>query len=231
MLNEFAYCPRLFFLEFVQGEFEDNHFTVEGRTAHRRVDSRPGPVPPPAQATAEFETRSVELSSETLGLSAKIDLVEGTGEAAVPVDYKRGKPPPIPEGAWEPERVQLCAYGLLLREHGYQVDHGILYFVDAKRRVEVPFDGALVARTLELIRLAKATADGREMPPPLVGSPQCQGCSLNAICLPDETNLLRETRPAEQGVAPEVAIRRLVPPCDDQKPIYVVEPGAKVGIS
>lgn len=231
MLNEFAYCPRLFFLEFVQGEFEDNHFTVEGRTAHRRVDGRTGPVPPPTEATAGFKTRSVELSSEALGLSAKIDLVQGESEVAVPIDYKRGKPPPIPEGAWEPERVQLCAYGLLLREHGYQVDHGILYFADAKRRVEVPFDEALVARTLELIRLAKATADARELPPPLVGSPKCQGCSLNAICLPDETNLLREARRTEEGAAPEIAIRRLVPPSDDQKPVYVVEQGARVGIS
>jgi len=28
MLNEFTYCPRLFFLEWVQGEFVDNEFTV-----------------------------------------------------------------------------------------------------------------------------------------------------------------------------------------------------------
>ena len=31
MLNEFAYCPRLCYLEWVQGEFEDSHDTVEGR--------------------------------------------------------------------------------------------------------------------------------------------------------------------------------------------------------
>jgi hypothetical protein len=37
MLNEFTYCPRLFYLEWVQGEFVDNEFTVEGRVAHRRV--------------------------------------------------------------------------------------------------------------------------------------------------------------------------------------------------
>ncbi len=40
MLNEFTYCPRLFYLEWVQGEFVDNEFTVEGRVAHRRVDAR-----------------------------------------------------------------------------------------------------------------------------------------------------------------------------------------------
>lgn len=38
MLNEFVYCPRLFHFMHVEGVFEDNHYTVEGRTTHRRVD-------------------------------------------------------------------------------------------------------------------------------------------------------------------------------------------------
>ena len=38
MLNEFAYCPRLAYLEWVQGEFADNLETNEGRFGHRRVD-------------------------------------------------------------------------------------------------------------------------------------------------------------------------------------------------
>ena len=38
MLNEFAYCPRLAYLEWVQGEFADNLEVLEGRFGHRRVD-------------------------------------------------------------------------------------------------------------------------------------------------------------------------------------------------
>jgi hypothetical protein len=38
MLNEFTYCPRLGYLEWVQGEFADNDDTVEGRYHHRNVD-------------------------------------------------------------------------------------------------------------------------------------------------------------------------------------------------
>ena len=53
MLNEFAYCPRLAYLEWVQGEFADNLETLEGRFGHRRVD-RPmrGDVPGPAESGA-----------------------------------------------------------------------------------------------------------------------------------------------------------------------------------
>lgn len=38
MLNEFAYCPRLAYLEFVQGEFRHNLDTREGTFGHRNVD-------------------------------------------------------------------------------------------------------------------------------------------------------------------------------------------------
>ena len=38
MLNEFAYCPRLAYLEWAQGEFVHNLDTLEGRFGHRRVD-------------------------------------------------------------------------------------------------------------------------------------------------------------------------------------------------
>ncbi len=83
MLNEFSYCPRLGYLEWVQGEFADSADTVEGRYRHRRVDQG---MKRPAKKESEGEeekvilhARSVSLSSERMGLTAKIDLVEGDG--------------------------------------------------------------------------------------------------------------------------------------------------------
>ena len=226
MLNEFAFCPRLFYLEWVQGEFVDNEFTVEGRAVHSRVDAHPGKLPDPVEAEA-FVVRSVSLSSALLGLSAKIDLVEGEGGSVLPVDYKRGKPPTNEYRAHEPERVQLCAYGLLLREHGYRCERGVLYFAEAKTRVEVPFDEALCARTLTLLAQAKQTEKAATLPPPLVASPKCQGCSLHGVCLPDEVNHLA---PPEGAVPEQGEVRRLVPARDDAQPLYVQEQGARVGL-
>ena len=54
-----------------------------------------------------------------------------------PVDYKRGKRPHVDKGAWEPERVQLCAQGLILRDNGFECDGGVLYFVGSRERVAV----------------------------------------------------------------------------------------------
>ena len=77
MVNEFTYCPRLFYLEWVHAQFADNVDTVEGRWAHRRVDHPSGAAPTPDGDLDRVRARSVMLSSPRLGLVAKVDLLEG----------------------------------------------------------------------------------------------------------------------------------------------------------
>lgn len=81
MLNEHVYCPRLAYLEWVQGEWADSADTVQGRHAHRRVDQRKGRMPQADEADPDtrIHGRSITLSSNKLGLIAKLDLVEGDG--------------------------------------------------------------------------------------------------------------------------------------------------------
>ncbi len=123
MLNEFAYCPRLAYLEWVQGDFADSADTVDGRHQHRRVDKESGDLPPADRLPEDHDVlhaRSVYLSAPRIGLVARIDLIEAQDGVVTPIDYKRGEAPDVPEGAWEPERVQVCAQGLILEENGYQ---------------------------------------------------------------------------------------------------------------
>lgn len=40
MLNEFVYCPRLFFYEWVDGVFRHNADTVEGAQKHEKGDQK-----------------------------------------------------------------------------------------------------------------------------------------------------------------------------------------------
>lgn len=231
MLNEYAYCPRLSYLEWVQGEFAHSADTLDGRFQHRRVDRPSGDLPgaDSPNGSGDDETvihaRSVLLSDEGIGAIARIDLVEAEGDRATPVDYKRGKVPNVPEGAYEPERVQLCVQGLLLREHGYRCDEGIIYFVASRRRVRIPFDHALVNRTLELLDSARGMAERGEIPPPLEDSPKCPRCSLVGICLPDEVTFLNGS---DYVVKPD-DVRRMMPARDDALPMYVVKQGGVVG--
>lgn len=240
MLNEYTYCPRLFHFMHVEGRWADNVYTAEGKNAHRRVDQLDHVLPDPqkkpeedsssaSQPTDDDEppriSRSVPLASERLGLTAKLDLVSTAGTDAVPVETKRGRVPNNAERSWEPERVQLMAQGLLLRENGYECDHGVLYYTGSRTRVDVSFTQELEARTLWLIEQARLASSCRDIPPPLDDSPKCFGCSLNGICLPDETLALK--RVPEDPVAP--GVRRLYPVRDDAIPFYVQEQGAKVG--
>ncbi len=229
MLNEFAYCPRLMYLEWVDGEWADSVDTFEGRFVHRRVDKAAGDMPPSAEETERIHARSIDLSDPEYGLIAKIDLVEGNADTVVPVEYKRGEPPNNPERSWEPERVQLCVQALVLRRNGYPCDHGILYYVAARQRVEIPFDDALVERTLSLLAEARAAALSPTPPPPLVDSPKCTRCSLVGICLPDEVTLL--SRPADSPRISHRHLRLLYPSRPDALPFYVSEQGAWVGKS
>ncbi|MGH8629385.1 MAG: CRISPR-associated endonuclease Cas4g/Cas1g, partial [Burkholderiales bacterium] len=148
-----------------------------------------------------------------------MDLIEAEDGALVPVDYKRGKRPHVPAGAYEPERVQLCVQGLILEEHGYTCKEGVLYFAGSRERVTVPFDEELRQITRNAIDGLRLVAAGGTIPPPLVDSPKCPRCSLVGICLPDEVNFLtREDTPPRP-----LAVLR-----DEAVPVYVQARSAKV---
>ncbi|MCP5352269.1 MAG: CRISPR-associated endonuclease Cas1 [Chromatiales bacterium] len=221
MVNEFSYCPRLAYLEWVQGEWEASGDTVQGNAVHKRVDNPGGKLPEPdeVEETPKLHARSVTLESAQIGLVAKLDLLEADGDAVVPVDYKRGKRPHVDKGAYEPERIQLCAQGLLLEAHGYTVDHGILYFAASKERVQVDFDDELRSRTQSAINGLRLMAAAGRIPPPLDDSPKCPRCSLVGICLPDEVNFLKKGGPSPRPMA----VNR-----DEAMPVYVQANHAKV---
>jgi CRISPR-associated protein Cas1 len=105
MLNEFVYCQRLFYYEFVEGVFVESADTLRGGAIHQRVDSGTGALPaakkkakaekkttedqpaatvdaPTKESEAQdnepetIHSRSVQMGSERLGVVAKMDLVE-----------------------------------------------------------------------------------------------------------------------------------------------------------
>lgn len=213
MINEYEYCPRLAYLEWVQGEWADSGDTVHGRQVHRHVDRSRDALPEPdADGDERLHSRSVTLSSNRLGLIARLDIVESEGEEALPVDYKRGKRPHVDKGAYLPEQVQLCVQGMLLEEQGYRVEAGILYFRGSRERVRIAFDDELRERTRNAIDGLRALAAGGRIPPPLEDSPKCPRCSLVTICLPDEVNNLKRL---SEGVRPLSVLS------DEAMPLYV----------
>ena len=221
MVNEFEYCPRLFYLEWVQSRFEDNPDTVEGRYVHRNADAGGGRIDDPDEDSPVRKAKSVTISSKDLGIIAKADIIEGRGNKVTPVEVKRGRPPKHGP-AWSPELVQICAIGLILQDNGYDCSEGQIFFAESRERVKVPFDEKLVWQTLNVLRGLKEVAASPDPPPPLVDSPKCPRCSLVGICLPDETNLL-----SDRSDSPP---RRLTPRDSSARPLYVTEQGCRIGV-
>ena len=180
-------------------------------------------------ASAPWTAQSIWLSSVKLRLTGKIDLVRGNGGVVSPVEYKRGEKPDVAEGAWLPERAQLCAQVLLLRDAGYRCDEAFIWYAKSREKVPIRIDDHLIEITKRAIARVREITRTAELPPPLEGSPKCVGCSLPGLCLPDEVALLNTAE--ERRRERKARTRLLHPPNDDRAPLYVQEHGAKIGLS
>src|SRR5438309_11975309 len=91
-LNQVTYCPRLYYLQYVDAVGPVNEHVEGGLFDHRRVTA-----PELANRTRKegesLHTRSVALSSEKLGLTGVLDVVEERKDECYPVETKHGSAP------------------------------------------------------------------------------------------------------------------------------------------
>lgn len=184
-LNQVSYCQCLYYLEYVESVMPTNEHVEDGLFQHRRVDD------PDLQHRSRKEgeaihTRSVQLSSERLGITAKLDLVEEKNGKVYPVEYKRGRGPADQEGSppyWENDAIQLCAQAMLLEEElGVVIPVGILYYIGSKSRVQVPLDDDMRGKTLQAIRTIRELSDRDAPPEPLPADwPGIKFCSSPCV--------------------------------------------------
>jgi CRISPR-associated exonuclease Cas4 len=201
-LNHHLYCARRAYLIHAERVFVDNEHTLLGDLAHAAVDT------PGFEHRAGWELlRALPLFSDALGLTGKADLVEvrraDRHESEIsklkseiqdrpavvearPVEYKKG-----PARRWSNDRVQLCAQALCLEEmFGLRVTSGLIYHAASARREEVAFDAELRALTLAALTSLRASL-ARPAPPPAELRPQCDGCSLRPVCVPEAAGARR----------------------------------------
>jgi CRISPR-associated protein Cas1 len=231
-LNQVTYCPRLYYLEYVDAVMPINEHVEDGLFEHRRVND-PALENRTRKEGDALHTRSVSLSSEKLGLGGKLDLLEERDGATYPVEYKRSAAPKDDAGrptCWDNDAAQLCGQALLLEESlGTRIDRGVLYYIGSRERVEVRFDEALRAKTLAAVAtirdLSARDAPPEPLPPEL--RHRCPGCSLVSVCQPEET--LYQIQRAKLPEAPPAGLTRVVPQSDEGAVLYLQEPGAHVG--
>src|SRR5438067_10311721 len=129
-LNQVTYCPRLYYLQYVDAVMPTNEHVEGGRFDHRRVDDPNLANRTRADGDAH-KTRGVALSSAALGLTGVLDLIEERDGAAYPVETKHGSAPRDDDGnptTWDNDAVQLCAQGLLMEDaYGKPVERGVQF--------------------------------------------------------------------------------------------------------
>lgn len=179
-LQHFAYCARQFALIHVEQGWSENRLTAEGRVLHERVDEMHSDIRHGVRSE-----RAVSLTSRTLRLTGKMDLLEikspvnGQGLAYYPVEYKRGEPK---VEDWD--RVQLCAQALCLEEmHDTTITEGAIWYWQVRRREPVRIDRTLRATTLKMIEGARGLLITGVTPSP-VNDRRCPACSLRETCGP-----------------------------------------------
>lgn len=221
MLNEFVYCPRLFYFEWVDDRWADSADTEHGRFTHRAVDKPVGALPDPQLEGWLGQARSIRVEDSELGIVAVLDRVEFSDGTTIPIEVKSGRPTPAGE-PWPADRIQVLVHVVLLRRRGFDVPSAVIYYAATNQRVDVEIPVDVEDEVRRLAVEARATADQLRPPLPLVSSPKCPRCSLVGLCLPDETNAL-----LERAEAPP---RRILPRDPDQRPLYVTEQGSFVGV-
>ena len=204
-LHALKYCERLFFLEEVEEVRVADAAVFAGRRLHHELD--------------EGERLGLELGSPVLGLYGKVDAVRRTDGVLLVTEQKRGRPAPGSSGpeAWETDRIQVAAYGLLIEEAfpGARVECRVRYHQPAAL-ITVALDERLRAEVRTAVERARTLREAGVRPPVTPDEKRCTRCSLAPVCLPHE----------ERG---ETGVPRLYPEDDQRQVVHVTTPGARVG--
>ncbi len=191
-LQHLSYCVRQCALIHIEGAWEENVFTTQGRHLHERAHD----------GTAELRgdvltVRSLRLRSLRLGLSGQADIVEFHRDEEhgieiahrpgrwipFPVEYKRGRPKRN-----RCDEVQLCAQAVCLEEMlDTSIADGALFYGQTRKRFDVTFDATLRRETEQLAARLHELIDSQKTPPAVYEKKKCDNCSLISLCQPQAT--------------------------------------------
>jgi len=230
-IAEYAYCPRLFYLMEVEGIFLPSEDTEKGKAVHRKTDKRTR-----IKEEEEFDSerpkvvRSLVLSSKKFGITATLDIAEISGQCAVPVEYRKGKPYYKQNSLggnkeielWSDDKVQIGLQTILLEEAGFKVKEAVVYYAGSKFKYKFQIDEEIKTYALSILEEAKKCACSNR-PLPLINDRRCERCSLQPICLPDEINSQKEN-----NLCPNP--RKMWPPRDEGIHIVAQTNGSKLGV-
>lgn len=208
-IQHFAFCRRQWGLIRIEGVWQENFLTAQGRILHERVDD------PWFNELRKnmIVGRSMPLISHRLGFQGVADLVEfreaesgveikgrGGRWEIVPVEYKRGKPKDE-----ECDALQLCVQAVCLEEMlGAHISRGEIFYGVIRRRTTIDFSPELRKRAEETAEEMHRIFEEGEIPAAKMQK-GCKACSLMDVCSPQWDKLHnRVSRYIEEALGEEL---------------------------
>lgn len=180
-IQHYKFCPRQFYLAYVEEIWIENFLTASGRIMHQHVDDVHKEKR--KDLVQEF---GLALSSYELGASGQADVVEfyldeiGEVSKIVPIEYKRGT-----EKEDNCDAMQLCAQAICIEEMtGTIIQSGYLFYGKERRRVEVLFSEELRVGTTKAFLDIHSFFASQKKPPKAIYSQKCKACSFFEYCKP-----------------------------------------------
>lgn len=173
-LNHYLYCPRRCALVHIEQIWDENLYTMRGRTTHENVDVESSHL----KEGVRYE-RALPIWSKRLNLVGKADLVEFHGEMPYTVEYKSGK-----RKEFQNDYLQVCAQAICLEEMlGVKVEKGAIFWHASRERKEILFTENMRKQVEDVAVAVYRMIAERYLPPP-VNDKRCKDCSLKESCLP-----------------------------------------------
>ena len=212
-LNALTYCPRLYYLQEVEGSRETTAEMYAGRRLHAELAK-----------TADGDWQQLTLENTDLGLRGRVDALKTIAGKTIPYEHKKGRSDRDANDqpqAWENDRIQILAYACLLEaELGIPITEGRIQYHTDNVLVTVPVDAAGRQAVKAAVAQARSLQTASQRPPVTDQRHRCDGCSAAPVCLPEEARL------AQGSSAPAL---RLFPEDDERTIIHVTEAGTRIG--
>ncbi|MBU0667221.1 MAG: CRISPR-associated protein Cas4 [Nanoarchaeota archaeon] len=121
-----------------------------------------------------------DVESENLGLKGVIDQIKIYPDRIIPIDIKNGSAPST--GVWSGQKLQVCAYIMILEDMGEVVGDGFVNYIDHDIIRPVPINPFLRNHVLETRDSIKRLFDEKKIPDFCENKNKCKTCSLKENC-------------------------------------------------
>jgi CRISPR-associated exonuclease Cas4 len=178
-VRQHVYCPRIPYYRYTMPLERPVTAKMDlGKEEHESTSVKEARRTLRAYGIKEGERRfGVDLSSESLALRGKIDMVIFTPHEVIPVEYK------MTARVGLHHKYQLAAYAMLA-EHIFAgtVNRAFAYLTPAKKAQEIPITPAMRAHVKKILGELGASVHNERLPKPTPHRKRCTDCEYRRFC-------------------------------------------------